>query len=24
MTLQRLFETHLTDAVKYTTEHVPA
>jgi hypothetical protein len=24
MTLQRLFETHLTDAVKYTTERVPA
>ena len=24
MTLQRLFATHLTDAVKYTTEHVPA
>ena len=24
MTLQRLFAPHLTDAVKYTTEHVPA
>jgi hypothetical protein len=24
MTLQRLFDAHLSDAVKYTTEHVPA
>ena len=24
MTLQRLFDVHLSDAVKYTTEHVPA
>jgi len=24
MTLQRLFESHLTDAARYTTEHVPA